>query len=63
VYHGETVRDVSWHPSLPLLVSSSWDRQVVGWWYDETPPDHDRPEASLHDESDLDAEDGDDDFD
>lgn len=30
-YHKSTVRDCSWHPSYPMLVSSSWDRNVVKW--------------------------------
>ncbi|XP_031373573.1 LEC14B protein isoform X2 [Punica granatum] len=30
-YHRSTVRDCSWHPSYPMLVSSSWDGEVVKW--------------------------------
>ncbi|KAI5680355.1 hypothetical protein M9H77_01582 [Catharanthus roseus] len=30
-YHRSTVRDCSWHPSLPMLVSSSWDGDIVKW--------------------------------
>ena len=29
--HAHLVRDVSWHPQLPEIVSSSWDRKVY-WW-------------------------------
>ncbi|XP_020550232.1 LEC14B protein-like isoform X1 [Sesamum indicum] len=30
-YHRSTVRDCSWHPNYPILVSSSWDGEVVKW--------------------------------
>ncbi|XP_047939458.1 LEC14B protein-like isoform X2 [Salvia hispanica] len=30
-HHGSTVRDCSWHPTYPVLVSSSWDGEVVKW--------------------------------
>ncbi|XP_042061953.1 LEC14B protein-like isoform X2 [Salvia splendens] len=30
-HHKSTVRDCSWHPSYPMLVSSSWDGDVVKW--------------------------------
>ncbi|XP_068662481.1 LEC14B homolog [Aristolochia californica] len=30
-YHDSTVRDCSWHPIYPILVSSSWDGTVVRW--------------------------------
>ncbi|KAL3531393.1 hypothetical protein ACH5RR_010715 [Cinchona calisaya] len=30
-YHKSTIRDCSWHPSYPMLVSSSWDGDVVKW--------------------------------
>lgn len=30
-YHRSTVRDCSWHPSYPMLISSSWDGDVVKW--------------------------------
>ena len=29
--HDETVRDVSWHPTQPQLMSSSWDGNVIMW--------------------------------
>jgi WD repeat-containing protein 23 len=29
--HGGVVRDVSWHPYLPMMLSSSWDNSVVHW--------------------------------
>ncbi len=30
-FHESVVRDVSWHPTEPLLVSVSWDGGVVSW--------------------------------
>lgn len=30
-YHDLTVRDCSWHPFYPMLVSSSWDGTIVRW--------------------------------
>ncbi|KAK6164736.1 hypothetical protein DH2020_001600 [Rehmannia glutinosa] len=30
-HHKSTVRDCSWHPNYPMLVSSSWDGDVVKW--------------------------------
>ncbi|KAJ6723526.1 DDB1- AND CUL4-ASSOCIATED FACTOR 11 [Salix koriyanagi] len=30
-HHKSTVRDCSWHPYYPMLVSSSWDGDVVKW--------------------------------
>lgn len=30
-YHTLTVRDLSWHPQFPILVSSSWDGDIVKW--------------------------------
>lgn len=30
-YHTSPVRDCSWHPEYPTLVSSSWDGDVVRW--------------------------------
>ncbi|XXG83355.1 hypothetical protein AAC387_Pa10g1131 [Persea americana] len=30
-YHNSTVRDCSWHPYYPMLVSSSWDCKIVRW--------------------------------
>lgn len=29
--HQLTVRDCSWHPYYPLLVSSSWDGLITRW--------------------------------
>ncbi|XAR61258.1 hypothetical protein NMG60_11034904 [Bertholletia excelsa] len=29
--HEQTVRDCSWHPQYPLLVSSGWDEEIVKW--------------------------------
>ncbi|KAL3517518.1 hypothetical protein ACH5RR_020107 [Cinchona calisaya] len=30
-YHNSAIRDCSWHPNYPMLVSSSWDGEVVKW--------------------------------
>ncbi|KAG6551331.1 hypothetical protein Mapa_007117 [Marchantia paleacea] len=32
-YHKGSVRDVSWHPTQPTLVSSSWDGQIAKWMF------------------------------
>ena len=34
--HAGLVRDVSWHPYQPQIVSSSWDRKLY-WWGTHTP--------------------------
>eukprot|EP01084_Bolivina_argentea_P087438 157926_1 len=31
--HSDIVRDVCWHPYLPIIVSASWDGSVVTWGY------------------------------
>ncbi len=30
-YHKEIVRDLSWHPYLPMMVTSAFDGSVVQW--------------------------------
>jgi WD repeat-containing protein 23 len=30
-YHSEIVRDLSWHPTLPLLVTTSFDGTLIQW--------------------------------
>jgi WD repeat-containing protein 23 len=35
-YHGSTVRDCSWHPQYPVLVSSSWDGDIAKWEFPGT---------------------------
>lgn len=30
-HHATTVRDCSWHPEYPMLVSSSWEGDIVKW--------------------------------
>ncbi len=30
-HHRAPVRDVSWHPTEPELVSTSWDGSIVRW--------------------------------
>uniref|UniRef100_A0A452XTY9 Uncharacterized protein n=1 Tax=Aegilops tauschii subsp. strangulata TaxID=200361 RepID=A0A452XTY9_AEGTS len=39
-WHESIVRDCSWHPHLPTLVSSSWDGYLVRW---EATEDDDDP--------------------
>ncbi|XP_057776593.1 LEC14B protein-like isoform X2 [Salvia miltiorrhiza] len=43
-HHRSTVRDCSWHPTYPMLVSSSWDGEVVKW---EFPGDGDAATATI----------------
>jgi len=31
--HHSTIRDVSWHPYLPIILSASWDKTVRKWEY------------------------------
>ncbi|KAE9460580.1 hypothetical protein C3L33_07537, partial [Rhododendron williamsianum] len=35
-YHSSTVRDCSWHPQYPILVSSSWDGDIAKWEFPGT---------------------------
>lgn len=35
-HHTSTVRDCSWHPTYPMLVSSAWDGDVVKWEFPGT---------------------------
>ncbi|KAF3958724.1 hypothetical protein CMV_016396 [Castanea mollissima] len=30
-YHDEPVRDCNWHPVYPMIISSSWDGDIVKW--------------------------------
>ena len=30
-FHQSTIRDCSWHPLSPNLVSSSWDGKILEW--------------------------------
>uniref|UniRef100_A0A7C8YKJ8 LEC14B homolog n=1 Tax=Opuntia streptacantha TaxID=393608 RepID=A0A7C8YKJ8_OPUST len=34
-HHSSTVRDCSWHPRYPTLVSSSWDGDILKWEFSE----------------------------
>jgi len=34
--HNGVVRDLSWHPTEPWLVSTSWDGSIINWEYDGT---------------------------
>ncbi|XP_022758109.1 LEC14B protein-like isoform X2 [Durio zibethinus] len=42
-HHTSPVRDCSWHPHYPMLVSSSWDGDVVKWEF----PDNGQAPASV----------------
>ncbi|KAE8703531.1 LEC14B protein [Hibiscus syriacus] len=35
-HHTSPVRDCSWHPSYPMLVSSSWDGDMVKWEFPDS---------------------------
>ncbi|XP_030974970.1 LEC14B homolog isoform X2 [Quercus lobata] len=40
-YHDAPVRDCNWHPVYPMIISSSWDGDIVKWEFpgsDESPP-------------------------
>jgi len=45
-WHGSIIRDCTWHPYYPTLVSSSWDGYVARW---EASGDDD-PSMLVHDE-------------
>merc|ERR1719431_719154 len=47
--HKGCVRDVSWHPYLPELFSSSWDFSVTKWDGVEGPDDQDEAETKEAD--------------
>ncbi|KAL6581841.1 L14B [Orobanche minor] len=34
-YHKDSVRDCSWHPYFPMIVSSSWDGKIARWEFPE----------------------------
>ncbi|OWA51865.1 DDB1- and CUL4-associated factor 11 [Hypsibius exemplaris] len=36
-HHDSVVRDVSWHPSRPELISTGWDHCLNLWTYSQTP--------------------------
>ncbi|KAL1432564.1 hypothetical protein MTO96_013312 [Rhipicephalus appendiculatus] len=46
--HRGCVRDVSWHPYLPVLVSSSWDGSVCKWAYSSEPEKQESKGKSAH---------------
>ena len=46
-WHGSIIRDCTWHPYYPTLVSSSWDGYVARW---EASGDDDDPSVLVHDE-------------
>lgn len=38
-FHSSIIRDCSWHPYYPMLVSSSWDCQIARWEYSDNDVD------------------------
>ncbi|CAL9048851.1 LEC14B homolog [Musa acuminata AAA Group] len=38
-WHNDAIRDCSWHPYYPVLVSSSWDHAVTRWEFPGSPAD------------------------
>lgn len=46
--HKRTVRDMHWHPYMPVMASSSWDGQVKLWNFD---PDYQETESTTESES------------
>ncbi|RRT79724.1 hypothetical protein B296_00015041 [Ensete ventricosum] len=38
-WHNDAIRDCSWHPYFPVLVSSSWDHVVARWEFPGSPAD------------------------
>jgi WD repeat-containing protein 23 len=47
-YHSSTVRDCSWNPNYPMLVSSSWDGDVVKWEFPGNGEEQDSSNNRLH---------------
>lgn len=43
VGHSSVVRDVTWHPYLPMLLSSSWDCTINHWTYRRSYSNEERP--------------------
>jgi WD repeat-containing protein 23 len=37
-HHRSTVRDCSWHPNYPMLVSSGWDGDIAKWEFPSSGP-------------------------
>jgi len=56
VGHGGVVRDVSWHPYLPMLLSSSWDCSVNHWTYRRSEDDDDKPKRNVRQRQQIVAE-------
>ncbi|KAL0481046.1 hypothetical protein AKO1_013680 [Acrasis kona] len=62
-HHGNVVRDVSWHPYLPMMLSSSWDCTVNHWTYRKSDPagtiTSEKLEEEPDDDDDVMEDDGD----
>ncbi len=48
--HSATIRDVSWHPYLPQMCSSSWDGSHVLWGVGASETDMDEPDSDVLDD-------------
>ena len=51
--HQACVRDVSWHPYMNEIVSSSWDRRVIKWTFNEIKGAIDMDEEEFEDTKDF----------
>ena len=47
------VRDISWHPFLSEIVSSSWDCTVMRWKYEDLPGEGDCVELEKNSKKSL----------
>lgn len=59
--HYGPVRDVSWHPYLPIIASSSWDCTVKLWDFKPGAPEQGESEAAESVDEAVDHDDDDDD--
>jgi len=48
VGHQAVIRDVAWHPTEPLILSSSWDQTVQKWSYQQKPAGGSAMEEENH---------------
>lgn len=50
-HHEAPVRDCSWHPYYPMMITSAWDGDVVRWEFpgsDEAPASPNKREGRIH---------------
>ncbi|XP_028392879.1 DDB1- and CUL4-associated factor 11-like isoform X2 [Dendronephthya gigantea] len=45
--HNDVIRDVSWHPSRPCMMSSSWDQTVKCWEYSRDKEETERSDKEI----------------